>query len=141
MSEKFPGHGIVGPMGGPGPAAPDQIFGQNIPQKIRGQIIGPKIYPQKSDFIYTESSARPGSDFIYTKSLRAAGIRCYLHKLTQTYMLNNFPAARASKSSHPISKIVYIEKKFPAARASKSRAPIRKRQISYKNFPLRGLQS
>ena len=30
MSEKFTGHGIVGPMGGPGPAAPDQLYGQNI---------------------------------------------------------------------------------------------------------------
>ena len=28
MSEKFTGHGIVGPMGGPGPAAPDQLSGE-----------------------------------------------------------------------------------------------------------------
>ena len=87
MSEKFPGHGIVGPMGGPGPAAPDQISGQNIPQKIRGQKIPPKIR------------------FYLHREFRAAGIRFYLHKefargrysmlSTQTYMLKNFPAARA----------------------------------------------
>ena len=62
MSEKFPGHGIVGPMGGPGPAAPDQLSGQNIPENIP---------PKKFPILSTQRiSARPGSHFIYTDSVR-----------------------------------------------------------------------
>ena len=41
MSEKFPGHGIVGPTGGPGPAAPTQLSGKKDPppQKIPPKIL------------------------------------------------------------------------------------------------------
>ena len=39
MSEKFPGHGIVGPTGGPGSAAPTQLFGENIPQNVPPKIL------------------------------------------------------------------------------------------------------
>ena len=46
MSEKFTGHGIVGPMGGPGPAAPDQLFA-----KLFGQIIPPNYTEGSRHFV------------------------------------------------------------------------------------------
>ena len=64
MSEKFPGHGIVGPMGGPGPAAPDEI--------ISAKIFRPKYTPNNFPILSTQRiAARPGSHFIYTDKMCA----------------------------------------------------------------------
>ena len=43
MSEKFPGHGIVGPTGGPGSAAPTQLVGENIRAEKISENGPPKI--------------------------------------------------------------------------------------------------
>ena len=39
MSEKFPGHGIVGPTGGPGSAAPTQYSAKKCPENIAPKIL------------------------------------------------------------------------------------------------------
>ena len=68
MSEKFPGHGIVGPNAGARPGG----SGQNI---SRENAARDKIAPKNFRILSTQRiAARPGPDFIYTKNLRAPGI-------------------------------------------------------------------
>ena len=78
VSEKFPGHGIVGPNAGARPGG----SGQKISPKYRPPKYRPPKYTPRKDrtpknfgIVSTQRfAARPGPDFMYTKNLRAPGL-------------------------------------------------------------------
>ena len=128
MSEKFPGHGIVGPTGGPGSAAPTQLSGQkdfpkistpkSLPYSTRlmkslpysAHLFQQKRFLAKSlpySTIFTKSLPDPLARirFYLHKDFRAVEIRFYLHKEFRVaeisfYLHKDFRAAEIGFSLH-----------------------------------------